>query len=416
MDRNVAVALPAPVSSMTPSGVPGHLRLADVFDLDTIDGETGDGPTRLFSPDPSYRGPGAETAVTSASEPAPVAPADDHLCDGHVSDAHVSDAQQDPHARGVLLMPAAREVTAVSVAPVDRTLVSTPAVPSHTHVTERPVMRTPDASGTQVNRHPVLLTPAPSGTQVTAHPVLRSPEPSPVETIAPALGVPSPIALDQTHLRTTPVRAARIIIGGRYLADGGDVVEYEHTLGSSMLLARTPSSPFADDPYVDAEHGALTFRPDGVAIEDFDSTNGVFVRVREKATLRCGDMFRAGEELLRFTALRNTRTAGRAPTLGSPDPGYWGRVDVMLSLDSNAASYPLDDAEVSFGQTDGHLQFPDDPYLGALHCSIRRADKGATLVDHGSPSGTWLRLRAGDVVPYGSELLVGQTRIRIEQD
>lgn len=411
MDRNVAVALPAPVSSMTPSGVPGHLRLADVFDLDTVDGETGDGPTRLFSPDPSYRGPGAETADTVASEPAPEAPADDHLGDGPVSDA-----QQDPHARGVLLMPAAREVTAVSVAPVDRTLVSTPKVPSHTQVTERPVMRTPDASGTQVNKHPVLLTPAPSGTQVTQHPVLRSPEPSAVETMAPALGVPSPVALDKTHLRTTPVRAARIIIGGRYLADGGDVGEYEQTLGSSMLLARTPSSPFADDPYVDAEHGALTFRPDGVAIEDFDSTNGVFVRVREQATLRCGDMFRAGEELLRFTALRNTRTPGRAPTLGSPDPGYWGRVDVMISLEANAASYPLDDAEVSFGQTDGHLQFPDDPYLGELHCSIRRADKGATLVDHGSPAGTWLRLRAGDVVPYGSELLVGQTRIRVEQD
>ena len=315
MDRNVAVALPAPVSSMTPSGVPGHLRLADVFDLDTVDGETGDGPTRLFSPDPSYRGPGAETADTVASEPAPEAPADDHLGDGPVSDA-----QQDPHARGVLLMPAAREVTAVSVAPVDRTLVSTPKVPSHTQVTERPVMRTPDASGTQVNKHPVLLTPAPSGTQVTQRPVLRSPEPSAVETMAPALGVPSPVALDKTHLRTTPVRAARIIIGGRYLADGGDVGEYEQTLGSSMLLARTPSSPFADDPYVDAEHGALTFRPDGVAIEDFDSTNGVFVRVRERATLRCGDMFRAGEELLRFTALRNTRTPGRAPTLGSPDP------------------------------------------------------------------------------------------------
>lgn len=411
MDRNAAVAVPAPASSSTPSGlVPGHLRLADVFDLDTVDGETGDGPTRLFSPDPSYRGLGAETAVTVASEPAPEAPADDHLGDGPVSDA-----QQDPHARGVLLMPAAREVTAVSVAPVDRTLVSTPKVPSHTQVIERPVMRTPDASGTQVTKHPVLLTPTPSGTQVTQRPVLRSPEPSATETLAP-VGVPSPIALDKTHLRTTPVRAARIIIAGRYLADGGDVSEHSHTLGSSMLLARTPSSPFADDPYVDAEHGALTFRPDGVAIEDFDSTNGVFIRVREKATLRCGDMFRAGEELLRFTALRNTRTAGRAPTLGSPDPGYWGRVDVMISLESNAASYPLDDAEVSFGQTDGHLQFPDDPYLGALHCSIRRADKGATLVDHGSQSGTWLRLRAGDVVPYGSELLVGQTRIRVEQD
>ena len=355
---------------------PSRLRLA----VAECDAEGEEGPTRLFTP---------ALALVVATDP--------RLC------------------------PAA-----TSVAAVDRTFVHTPRVGAAEHsggttvVGYAPVMPTCDRGTTVVEHTPVMLTPDRGTTVVDRAPSMRAPEGALDSTsagdAAASAGVPTPITYDVTHVRVPAIAAARVVVAGRYLEGGEQLAAQSHDIGSSWLLARTPRSAFADDPYVDAEHGALSFRPDGVAIEDFDSTNGVFARIRDRATLRCGDTFRAGEELLRFTALRRGRSAGGAPSLGSPDPGYWGRIDVMLCGDANAASYPIDDAEMAFGRTDGHLQFPDDPYLGALHCSVVRTDRGASLVDHGAEAGTWLRLRTGDVVPYGAELLVGQTRLRIERD
>lgn len=417
MDRNLAVALPTPA--------PSYLRLADVSD-------TGDGPTQLFCPDPSYRDAGAQTAITASAVSQPAvgaAPCGFHdFADDDVSDADVSEVLEGRLDLAIETNPNAttgRTTTAVSSTPmqpnsIDRTQVSTPVLLSRsggTHVTARPMLTTPDRSGTQIVERPVMRTPD-AGTARVERPIMRNPAaiiPPPPPMVVQTLGVPMPIALDRTDLQIVPSVAARMIIAGRYLAGGDDKSEQSYAIGSSFVLARTASSAFCDDPFVDAEHGALTFRPDGVAIDDFDSTNGVFVRVREKVALRSGDVFRAGEELLRFTAVRNTRAQGRAPAMGSPDPGYWGRIDVMITNEDHAASYPIDDVEVSFGQTEGNLQFPDDPFLGELHCCVVKDERGAALVDLGSPCGTWLRLRSGDVVPYGVELLVGQTRVRVER-
>ncbi len=283
-----------------------------------------------------------------------------------------------------------------------------------TQIVERPVMRAPEG-GTQIVERPVMRAPE-GGTQIVERPVMRAPEPAArapaAAEPAPSLGVPMPVVKETTA--TLPVTGVRVVVAGRYLVGGDEGTSVEHRLGGSWVLSRSRQSVFADDPYVDAQHGALSFRPDGVSIEDFDSTNGVFVRVRGRVALRSGDVLRCGEELLRYTAIKSGSQPGRAPVLGSPDPGYWARIDVMLTLEDNAASYPVDDDEVCFGQTDGHVQFPDDPYLGELHCRVRRTERGATLEDLDSAYGTWLRLRSGDVVPYGAELLVGQTRLRLE--
>jgi hypothetical protein len=458
MDRNLAVARVA--------ATPVHLRIADASLLDSTDG-----PTRTFSPEPSVRDGGAETAVLSVSEPAPAVPPDAHLDPEEIDADDVAEVlegrldlviETDPKVRAAMpparldrtmaapatTLPGNTQVgtprsitppggTQVGAAPIAsaptsgtvaaRTVLRTPA-PGGTAVTHRPSpIAVADAAGTQivatvlvapVVAAPVVAAPVVAA-PVVAAPVVAAPVVAAPVVAAPAqieLGVPSPIATERSDLQALPVTAARVIVAGRYLEGGTDVSERTHGVGTSFLLARTPTSPFADDPYVDAQHGAMSFRPDGVAFEDFDSTNGVFVRVKNRIALRSGDMFRAGEELLRFTALRTTRGAGRAPTLGSPDPGYWGRIDVMITTEENAASYPVDDLEVTIGQNDGHLQFPDDEFLGDVHCAVVKEERGATLVDHGSPCGTWLRLRTGDVVPYGSEVLVGQTRIRIERE
>ena len=418
MDRTVAVRASEPIDLVAPAA-PSHLRLAELVH----DEPDGDGPTRMFTSESSYRGPGVEsTATTVSSNPAPVAPVGHSTSVIEMVDEVVREVIEGRLDLDVDALPPTHREQTVAATHVPRQ----PMPITSTAKVAQQVLRTPEGvaapEGTQVVAHPVAREPAATGTQVVERPVLLHPDRGntqprtrlPVHTPAPAPQPMMMVPAAEASVAGGVATAACITIVGRYLIDGEPGASYQHGVGGSWVLGRSATSPFADDPYVDAEHGALCFRPDGVVVDDFDSTNGVFVRVYGHATLRSGDHFRLGEQLIRYTARRRDGGTGRAPTLGSPDPGYWGRVDVMLSVDDNAASYPIDDAEVSFGQTDGHVQFPDDPYLGELHCRIVKQERGATLEDLGAAAGTWLRLRSGDVVPYGAELLIGQTRIRVD--
>jgi pSer/pThr/pTyr-binding forkhead associated (FHA) protein len=213
------------------------------------------------------------------------------------------------------------------------------------------------------------------------------------------------------------VTNARLVVPGRYLIESEEAqaLALDVVVGSSVLVGRQTGSLFADDPFIDAHHAELTFRPDGIVVDDLDSINGVFVRVVGSMHLRSGDHIRIGEQLLCYVALKGAPKTGKAPGLGSPDPGYWARVDVLIDPTTIAASYPSDDVEIGFGQTTGHVQFPDDPFISNLHCRLAKDERGAMILDCDSAEGTWVRLRSGDVVPYGAELMVGQTLVRLDR-
>ena len=230
----------------------------------------------------------------------------------------------------------------------------------------------------------------------------------PVDLPAARLGRPHPIEERDTAPR------ARAVVLGRYLGDRkAPPVSLGIPAGASLEVGRAAGATFSDNPHVEAHHAILTATESGVIVEDLGSTNGVFVRLAGPHRLRNGDRFVVGEELLAFRTL-GLPTRGGALPFGSPDPGYWGRIDVMLGPDVAAASYPIDEAEVTMGRGDGHIQFPDDPYASRQHCRIVDGPGGAVLEDLGSTHGTFVRLRSGDEVPHGSVLLIGRTVVRLD--
>lgn len=412
-------ALARPIEPAAPTSAT-HLRLATAED----------GPmavalqdrTEVFDVDSFRRGCGTEaiditTTTTIASDPAPVAPAEQSFV-------------------LPLLATAVREVLD-SGFDVDTTLaamhVPNMPPPDITHVSTPPARESfahdddddddPLVKRTCIAEHiPVL--PRPEVTNPAAHVPAAAPQPiavavpQPIEERGSDPDGTSSIVLRESKKSAPPVPTmvtnARVVVPGHYLLDDEGDTSIGVTVGASLLLGRRSGSLLADDPYVDAHHTELTFRPDGIVVDDLDSTNGVFLRVRTRTTLRSGDHFRIGEQLLGYTALKAGPKNGKAPALGSPDPGYWGRIDVLLGPDVIAASYPADDVEIGFGQTEGHVQFPDDPFLGDLQCRLVKEEKNVALEDCGSRHGTWVRLRSGDVVPYGAELMVGHTLIRID--
>ncbi len=399
---------------------PNVMKVA--FDVDFEE----DGPTRIMTTesDALPRGCGTESLQASAitgtdSDPAPATP-------GRHPMPNVPSGTRAPVALVVdfgVSQPRAEDgdhtLLGIRVPPpVAPAIISTPAtttevVPNpilrvpNTEVAPAPVVQPPDGPRDTGRLHAVPLPEMRSGTPAASAPVAGVPA---QDQAAATSGTSSAPAAQAPSALATP----RIRVVGRYLV-GPHHGEFRGELGGELLIDRSRNGPFGYDPYVDPAHGALEFRPDGVLIQDFDSTNGVFIRVSGPMTVRSGDQIRAGEQLLRYTSIQSRTSNGRAPALGSPDAGYWGRIDVMLDETQHGASHPLDAAQVTFGRITGELQFPDDTCLADRHARISRGPRGCAVIeDAGSEHGTWLRLRSGDVVPYGSELLVGHTIVRVD--
>lgn len=403
MDPMTAAARPIEQTSDEP---PVHLHLAPIDDpaVPLVD------VTQIFPNDSFRRGCGTEAITTTtmiASDPAPVVPAEQST-----SAESSYEVDRTLAAMHVPILPQG-EGTNVSTPSAKTAMPANDPVPppEHTCIVEH-VPRPPVSEGTRVAAHVPAAAPQP------IERVSSSPVPTHIED-----SVSSPILKTQAIILREPKVAApprestgaRLVVPGHYLVGDEQPVAIETKIGNSILLGREKGSVLENDPYVDAHHAEVTFRPDGIAVQDLDSTNGVFVRVRAPMVLRSRDEFRVGEQLLGYTAIKRGPKNGKAPALGSPNPGYWGRIDVLLAPEQVAASYPVDDREVAIGQTDGHVQFPDDPFVDGLHCRILRDDRGVVLEDCGSEHGTWLRLRSGDVVPYGAELMVGHTLLRLER-
>lgn len=290
--------------------------------------------------------------------------------------------------------------------------------------------------GTVVALHPLLLAAAPSpaaaaalateaGTVICLNPLLlvpaARPEPAPVarpELVPEEPGVPRPVADGAPE--PTPVPAMMPGATAVFLGRAGATRPETRTPifvpeGESLEVGSKRGSPFASDPYIARYHAALIPGQDGILVEDFGTANGVYVRVEGHAALRSDDRLRLGQQLLRFHRFEAHSDDDGVQRIGSPDPAAWGRLAIMLDPHREAAAYPLRAPVVELGQQTGHVQFPGDAAVGEPHCRLVLTDDGAHVeVDPDAPP-TYVRLDRGDMVAYGSEILIGETRVRFDR-
>ena len=111
----------------------------------------------------------------------------------------------------------------------------------------------------------------------------------------------------------------------------------------------------------------------------------------------------------------NDYPADGTERMGSPNPGYWGRVSVLVETARACEAMPVVGAEFTVGRERGDLTFPTDGYVSSSHCRIVGDDSGVYLEDRGSSNGTYLRVRSGTVVPFGSLVLIGQQLFHVRQ-
>jgi pSer/pThr/pTyr-binding forkhead associated (FHA) protein len=215
-----------------------------------------------------------------------------------------------------------------------------------------------------------------------------------------------------------PAAAAAGIVLTALRADGSEAGTFRMPDAPVVTVGRDTGSIFAGDSYLSPRHATFSRRGGQLFIKDEGSLNGVYLKVRpnEPCLLEFGDVFRIGQEIIRFEELRGQ---GKSPDgverFGSPAKGYIGRLALVIGRDTTGNSFPVPERGVHCGRERGDILFSEDGHVSGLHCRIARGPDGRVyLTDVGSSNGTFIRLRSERAVGGTDILLMGQQLFRID--
>lgn len=185
------------------------------------------------------------------------------------------------------------------------------------------------------------------------------------------------------------------------------------------LIGRGQGTLFDTDAYLSPRHAEFVITPGGLVIRDLRSLNGVFVKIQQEEPLASADIFRIGQELLRFDVIAPPiPMEDGTEVMGTPNPGFWGRLSVIVSRDVDGSAFPLFGEAIVLGRERGDILFPEDGYVSGTHAriSLKEAPGGHTpyLADLGSSNGTFLRVRGERTITTGTFALMGQQLFRVE--
>jgi pSer/pThr/pTyr-binding forkhead associated (FHA) protein len=181
------------------------------------------------------------------------------------------------------------------------------------------------------------------------------------------------------------------------------------------LIGRGQGTLFEADAYLSPRHAEFTAGSNGLVVRDLRSLNGVFLKLTGEEALESGDIFRLGQELLRFEVISAPQPLeDGTDIMGTPNPGFWGRLSVIVGRDVDGSAFPLFGDAIVLGRERGDILFPEDGYVSGTHARISLNEGMVTLQDLGSSNGTFLRLRHERNVPNGSFILMGQQLFRVE--
>ncbi len=175
---------------------------------------------------------------------------------------------------------------------------------------------------------------------------------------------------------------------------------------------------FESDPFLSPHHARICFAQNKLTVTDLGSLNGLFLRLRGEVELVHGDMFRIGQQLLRFEEIERmpscVSAVEDATILGSPVPsGAWGRLSTVAAINVTGQALLLCKPEVHCGRDRGDIRFPEDGFVSGSHCKLTFKGGRCFLQDLGSTNGTYLRIREHGVLSKGDLLLIGQQLFKV---
>lgn len=220
----------------------------------------------------------------------------------------------------------------------------------------------------------------------------------------PAVQAPAPTAAGLGQVVLTALRA-----------DGSEAGTFA-LAGQVTTIGRDVGGIFAGDSYLSPRHATFSLRGSKVFVKDELSLNGVYVKLtpEQPIELQSGDVFRIGQEIIRFEVLTpHPPSPDGVERLGSPAKGYVGRISLLTGRDTTGNAYPVPEHGIHIGRERGDILFPEDGYVSGLHCLIGWDQNRAYLTDLGSSNGTFARLYSDREVRNNDVLLMGQQLFRV---
>jgi pSer/pThr/pTyr-binding forkhead associated (FHA) protein len=211
-----------------------------------------------------------------------------------------------------------------------------------------------------------------------------------------------------------PLAAAAAVRLTVLRADGSEAGSYDVPPGATTV-GREIGGIFGGDNYLSPQHAILTTKGAKFFVKDAGTTNGTYLKLKREAPepLAPGQMFRIGQEILRFESLANKPPVDGVEHMGSPATGYVGRIAMITGRDATGNAYPVPETGVHIGRERGHILFPEDGYVSGLHCSLTRQGDAVFLTDLGSSNGTFIRIAEERELHDGDVLLMGQQLFRV---
>lgn len=186
------------------------------------------------------------------------------------------------------------------------------------------------------------------------------------------------------------------------------------------VLGRASDARFSSDAFLSPRHAKLLVGDEGLFVEDLNSLNGTFVRIREPVRLEPGDCFLMGRQVLRLELFNHqinpkARSTDGTRYMGSPIPtgrfkllqiGIGGVVQNVYCVPGNGAV---------LGRERGDITFPGDKFMSAKHAQLTSGEDGEVfLADANSSNGTWIKIGRRARLVDQDFIFLGQQLFRVE--
>ena len=212
------------------------------------------------------------------------------------------------------------------------------------------------------------------------------------------------------------VSAPRLVV---IKGEGSDGTTY-HLQGVATTLGRSQGDiSFPDDPFLSPAHARFTSQDGRLFVQDLESVNGVFVRIRQPTVLRDGDHLLVGEELLRvdYHPFADPGPSHDGTYFhASPRPKAPFRVTQVLAGGPDGRIALPEGLVLTIGREGNTLDFPHGRFISGAHARLDlRPDTGEVFVsDTGSRNGTFVRISGARELLHGDYVFVGQQLLRVE--
>lgn len=246
---------------------------------------------------------------------------------------------------------------------------------------------------------PLLTGPPPPAVRPDASPPTRREPPSqrtPQSHVVPAVRWPRLVSVDN---------------------DGMDGEAFEVTEPSFDVGRVMGHLTFAGDAYLSDNHCRIEQRGQSWYVQDLNSLNGVYLRVRQTHVLGARAYLLAGTHVFVFSRVNEEElelkpaVKGGVMLFGSPLRAPWASVQVLVTAGMCRDARYLYRPRLVVGREGADWSFSDDEFMSRRHFELALDDDQAQVRDLRSSNGTFVRidkrtqLSVGDLIRIGNQLL-----------